>query len=152
MMNTRGYFYDVREAVLQMRRAEETLEAKRQLCVHRARNQNPMGKGGVSDPTKRIDDLIEYEDKLGREYKEYKALEADAKHILNNYLKLDLMGGLVVWYRFLECLPKSQIAEVLDLEDESQVELYMSAAFDRMDSEGLPAIRDGRLWKTRADW
>lgn len=149
-MNARQYYVEARDAAQSLRRAKSILTAKRQLCIFRARTQGATGRGGVTDPTKRIDDLLDYESKLERDYEDYLALIRDAVRITNNYIDLDEIGGLVLWYRFIECLPKREVALAVGI-DYEQVEPRMDMAFDRIDSEGLAAIREGKLRRTGAE-
>lgn len=149
-MDAREYYVGVRDAVQALRRAESALDAKRELCYFRARSQGPSARGGVTDPTRRIDDLIDYQNRLESDYQDHIALVRDGVHVTNNYIDLDEIGGLVLWYRFLEVLPKREVALAVGIELK-QVEIHMDMAFDRIDSEGISAIREHKLRKTGAE-
>lgn len=150
-MTARETMCAARDAVQFLRDAPAKMEAKRSLCEMRARSNEPRGKGGVTDPTKRIDDLIQCEQSLEEDCKSAKRLVSDAICLLQGLAQIDAEGSWVLMCRFLLCMPWRDIAafEGMDVEECREI---ASVAFDIIDSNGEAAIRNGVLAVTRADW
>lgn len=134
---------DARETLCEARDASQALEshelrseAKYALCVMRGRSDGPTGRGGVSDPTRRIDDLVDFDEGWERERERLNAVVSRAARMLDAYERLDPAGSMVLTLRFLRSMRWSAIASLLD-EDEAEVRRRADVAIDRIDSEGL---------------
>lgn len=149
-MNAREFFVAARDAVQRIVEFERRLEAKRELSVMRARSDGPRGKGGVTDPSRRIDDLMEFEAESERERRQDTRLVLDASGVLNGYAAIDPNGAAVLRMGYLQLMPWRDIAETTGTEYDA-VRSIESVAFDRIDSEGLAAMRDGVLISTGAE-
>lgn len=149
-MTARETMCAARDAVQFLRDAPAKLEAKRQLCEMRARANGPRGKGGVTDPTKRIDDLIQCEQSLEDDFKSAEQRVADAYGLLQGLAQIDPEGAKVLLCRFLLCMPWRDVAVQVGT-DVDGCRQIASAAFDLIDSNGEAAIRSGVLPVTRAD-
>lgn len=149
-MTARETMCAARDAVQFLRDAPAKLEAKRQLCEMRARANGPRGKGGVTDPTKRIDDLIQCEQSLEDDFKSAEQRVADAYGLLQGLAQIDLEGAKVLLCRFLLLMPWRDVAVQIGADVDGCREIA-SVAFDLIDSNGEAAIRSGVLPVTRAD-
>lgn len=149
-MTARETMCAARDAVQFLRDAPAKMEAKRSLCEMRARSNEPRGRGGVADPTKRIDDLIQCEQSLEEDYKSAERLVSDAYALLQGLAQIDAEGAKVLLCRFLLCMPWRDVAVQIGVGAEECREIA-SVAFDIIDSNGEAAIRNGVLAVTRAD-
>lgn len=149
-MTARETMCAARDAVQFLRDAPAKLEAKRELCEMRARANGPRGKGGVTDPTKRIDDLIQCEQSLEADLKSAEQRVSDAFALIQGLAQIDAAGARVLLCRFLLCMPWREIAVQIGADAEECREIA-SVAFDVIDSNGEAAIRNGVLAVTRAD-
>ena len=149
-MRAREFFVAARDAIQRLRSYEERLDAKRELSVMRARSNEPRGKGGVTDPSKRIDDLIEFEEDAERERKQDIELFIQANKVIDGLYAIDRMGAMVLSARYIRLTPWRTIANLYDIQYD-EVRTIESVALDRIDSEGLAAMRDGVLRTTGAE-
>lgn len=149
-MNAREFFCAARDAVQRQSTYRSRLEAKRQLAVMKARREGPSGRGGVTDPTKRIDDLIELQREFERERESDRALIARAARVLKGYSGIDAPGATVLAARYLWLVRWPAIANRLRISYNRARELEC-IALDRIDSEGLAAIERGQLGITGAE-
>lgn len=149
-MTARETMCAARDAVQFLRDAPAKLEAKRQLCEMRARSDGPRGKGGVTDPTKRIDDLIQCEQSLEEDIKSAEQRASDAFALLQGLAQIDATGAKVLLCRFLLSMQWRDVAAQIGVDVDGCREIA-SVAFDIIDSNGEAAIRNGILAVTRAD-
>lgn len=149
-MNAREFFCAARDAVQRQSTYRSRLEAKRQLAVMKARREGPSGRGGVTDPTKRIDDLIELQREFERERESDRALIGRATRVLKGYSGIDALGATVLAMRYLGLVRWPEIADRMGIGYRRARELE-GMALDRIDSEGLAAIERGRLGITGAE-
>lgn len=149
-MNAREFFCAARDAVQRQSTYRSRLEAKRQLAVMKARREGPSGRGGVTDPTKRIDDLIELQREFERERESDRALIGRAVRVLKGYSDIDAPGAAVLAARYLGLVSWPAIADRMGIDYRRARELE-GMALDRIDSEGLAATERGRLWITGAE-
>lgn len=149
-MTAREFFVAARDAVQRITEFQRRLEAKRELSVMRARSDGPRGKGGVADPSRRIDDLIEFEAESERERRQDTRLVLDADRVIAGYSEIDRAGAAVLRMRYLNLMPWRNVAEAAGV-DYDAVRSMESVAFDRIDSEGIAAMRGGVLKSTGAE-
>lgn len=149
-MTAREFFVAARDAVQRITEFQRRLEAKRELSVMRARSDGPRGKGGVTDPSRRIDDLIEFEAESERERRQDTRLVLDADRVIAGYSEIDRAGAAVLRMRYLNLMPWRNVAEAAGV-DYDAVRSMESVAFDRIDSEGIAAMRGGVLKSTGAE-
>ena len=131
-----------RDAVLFLREQPGRIEAKRQLAVMRARREVPAPRGGVTDPTARIDDLIQSEMDAEREASEAARAVEDAMAVLRGLGRIDPGGASVLRMRYMMTAPWRSIAEACGLSYD-EVRAMESRAMDMIDANGIAAIRAG---------
>lgn len=90
MGGAREFFCAVRDAAQRIRDAPLKVEQMEQEAIMRSRRDGPRGKGGVTDPSRRIDDMIDYENRLAKEQAEDRLL-VTARELLP--MMLDRMKG-----------------------------------------------------------
>lgn len=149
-MGAREFFCAARDAAARMRDYEGRMEAKRQLAVMRARSEGPSGRGGVTDPTRRIDDYVDLEASHARGSASDARLVADAKLLLASYSEVDPGGARVLWLRYISLAPWADICARLGL-PYGDARTMEQVAFDRIDSDGLAATAAGRRDVTGAE-
>lgn len=149
-MTSREYFCAARDAMERLATYDQRIEAKRELAVMRARRDGPSGRGGVTDPTKRIDDLVDMERDFERERMEDRRTVVDASSVLESYYRIDQLGSVILRARYLRLCPWQKIAEETGLSYD-KVREAESVAHDRIDSEGIAAISGGSLRVTGAE-
>lgn len=149
-MTAREFFCAARDAVQRITTYDQRLEAKRELAVMKARREGPSGRGGVTDPSKRIDDLIDLELESERELIADQQLALRASRVLEGYANVDERGATVLRMRYLRLMPWANIAEELNLPYDI-LRTAESVAFDRIDSEGIASIESGNLNMTGAE-
>lgn len=149
-MNAREFFCAARDAVQRQSTYRSRLEAKRQLAVMKARREGPSGRGGVTDPTKRIDDLIELQREFERERESDRALIGRAARVLKGYANVDAPGATVLAMRYLGLVRWPAIADRLGI-GYCRAREIECIALDRIDSEGLAAAERGQLGITGAE-
>lgn len=149
-MTAREFFCAARDAVQRITTYDQRLEAKRELAVMKARREGPSGRGGVTDPSKRIDDLIDLELESERELIADQQLALRASRVLEGYSNVDERGATVLRMRYLRLMPWAKIVEEENLPYDI-LRTAESVAFDRIDSEGIASIESGNLNMTGAE-
>lgn len=155
-MTAREFFCSARDAAQRLNRFESTVEAKAQLAVMKARSEGPTSRGGVTDPMKRVDDLMDYRSRFEREQSGDRALVARANEILVGYSHIDLEAAEMLRMRYISeyggtiGVPWAVIGFIMGC-SYSELRTIEGVAFERMDSEGLSAIARGRLRITGAE-
>lgn len=149
-MTAREFFCAARDAVQRITTYDQRLEAKRQLAVMKARREGPTSRGGVTDPSKRIDDLIDMQLEAERELVADTQLALDASRVLEGYAEIDSRGAEVLRMRYLRLMPWGVVAEETGL-PYSIVRDIESVALDRIDSEGIASVAHGNLRITGAE-
>ena len=149
-MTAREFFCAARDAVQRITTYDQRLEAKRQLAVMKARREGPTSRGGVTDPSKRIDDLIDMQLEAERELVADTQLALDASRVLEGYAEIDSSGAEVLRMRYLRLMPWGVVAEETGL-PYSIVRDIESVALDRIDSEGIASVAHGNLRITGAE-
>lgn len=149
-MTAREFFCAARDAVQRITTYDQRLEAKRQLAVMKARREGPTSRGGVTDPSKRIDDLIDMQLEAERELVADTQLALDASRVLEGYTEIDSRGAEVLRMRYLRLMPWGVVAEETGL-PYSIVRDIESVALDRIDSEGIASVAHGNLRITGAE-
>ena len=149
-MTAREFFCAARDAVQRITTYDQRLEAKRELAVMKARREGPSGRGGVTDPSKRIDDLIDLELESERELIADQQLALRASRVLEGYSNVDERGAKVLRMRYLRLMPWAKIVEEENLPYDI-LRTAESVAFDRIDSEGIASIESGNLNMTGAE-
>ena len=150
LTSAREFFCAARDAVQRIATYDQRVEAKRQLAVMKARREGPSGRGGVTDPSKRIDDLIDTEMEAERGLIADQQLALRASRVLEGYALVDRRGASIVRMRYLRLMPWAAITEETGLPYD-MCRSAESVAFDRIDSEGISAIESGALRTTGAE-
>ena len=149
-MTAREFFCAARDAVQRITTYDQRLEAKRQLAVMKARREGPTSRGGVTDPSKRIDDLVDMQLDAERELVADQQIALRASRVLEGYALLDQRGSEVLRMRYLRLMPWAVVSEEMGL-PYSILRDIESIAFDRIDSEGVSSITEGNLRITGAE-
>ena len=148
-MTARDYFCAARDAIERISTYDQRIEAKRELAVMRARRDGPTGRGGVTDPSKRIDDLIDTELEARSRLYEDQQLPLEAGRVVTGYTLIDPIGASVIRCRYLRLMTWKQVCEELCM-SYADARDRESVAFDRIDSEGLHSMICGRVDTTAA--
>lgn len=149
-MTAREFFCAARDAVQRITTYDQRLEAKRQLAVMKARREGPTSRGGVTDPSKRIDDLVDMQLDAERELVADQQIALRASRVLEGYALLDQRGSEVLRMRYLRLMPWAVVSEETGL-PYSILRDIESIALDRIDSEGVSSITEGNLRITGAE-
>lgn len=136
MRPTREVLCEARDAAIELRDHERRAEAKRELCVMRARGEGPSARGGATDPTRRIDDLVDFEAKWEAEHAAMVRAVERAKDMLADWRAIDCVGARVLWLRYIEADPWDEVARKARV-GRRRAEEIADVAIDRIDSEGL---------------
>lgn len=150
-MNSREFFCGAREAVQRLRGYADKIEAKRQLAVIKARAEGPSARGGVTDPSRRIDELMDFEAGFERDKLQLAETVAEAEAVVSGLRQIDPGGAAVIRARYINAMPWADICEACGMEY-GEVRAIESAAHDLIDSEGMAAVKMGRRSVTAADW
>lgn len=149
-MDARELFCTARDHLVDLRDHDRRAEAKRELAVMRARPEGPSSHGGVTDPTRRIDDLIDFEERFDRASEMGRIAVERASALACAYAAIDPRGAAVLAMRYLRLLPWRDVAERAGATyDEARA--IECAALDRIDSEGQAAILSGVADVTAAE-
>ena len=149
-MTSREYFCAARDAVQRLATYREKIEAKRELAVMRARRDGPSGRGGVTDPTRRIDDLVDMEESFERDRAADGRIVIEASRLLDAYEGIDGAGARIIRYRYLKLMRWQDIADEMGM-TYAEAREAESVAHDRIESEGFAAILGGSLRITGAE-
>lgn len=149
-MTAREFFCAARDAVQRITTYDQRLEAKRQLAVMKARREGPTSRGGVTDPSRRIDDLVDMQLDAERELVADQQIALRASRVLEGYALLDQRGSEVLRMRYLRLMPWAVVSEETGL-PYSILRDIESIALDRIDSEGVSSITEGNLRITGAE-
>lgn len=149
-MTSREFFCAAREAVQRLRGYADKLEAKRQLAVIKARADGPSARGGVTDPSARIDELMDFEAGFERDRLRLAEAVAEAEAVLSGLREIDPAGAAIVRARYINAMAWSDICEACGM-GYGEVRAIESAAHDLVDSEGMAAVRIGRRSVTAAE-
>lgn len=149
-MTSREYFCAVRDAVQRLRGYGESVDAKRQLAVMKARAEGPSARGGVTDPSRRIDELMDFEAGFERDRLQLASTVSEAEAVLAGLRFLDPAGAAIIRARYVLLMPWAAICESCGMEY-GDVRLAESAAHDLVDSEGIAAVKMGRRSVTGAE-
>lgn len=137
--SAREFFCEAREALKRIAGYSDRVQAKRQLAIMKARREGPSGRGGITDPSRRIDELIDFE----REHAE--TLDADislalkACKVVEALSKVDPDCAQIIRMRYLRRLKWSDICEETGF-DYQMVRNAEAIGFDRIDSEGIETL------------
>lgn len=149
-MNAREFFCSVRGAAQELADAPLTAERMEQEAVLKSRRDGPRGKGGATDPSRRIDALIDYEARARSERAGLRRVVARGKSVLHGLSRLDPVGAGVLRCRYVLCLPWPEVCERCGLELDA-ARARESMAFDRVDAEGVAALAEWRPSATVAE-
>lgn len=149
-MTSREYFCAARDAVQRLATYREKIEAKRELAVMRARRDGPSGRGGVTDPTRRIDDLVDMEASFERDRAADGRVVIEASRLLDAYEGIDGAGARIIRDRYLKLMRWQDIADEMGM-TYAEAREAESVAHDRIESEGFAAILGGSLRITGAE-
>lgn len=149
-MDAREFFCSVRDAVQRREDAPLKLQRMREECVLKSRREGARGKGGVTDPSRRIDAYLDAVGEMERDGREDELLIERGRLVLMTLSKVDSVGATVLTERYINLAPWHEIARALGMERDA-VRLRESVAFDRIDSEGLAAMGLDELWATVAE-
>lgn len=150
MGGAREFFCAVRDAAQRIRDAPLKVEQMEQEAIMRSRRDGPRGKGGVTDPSRRIDDMIDYENRLAKEQAEDRLLVTRGEMVVDGLRQIDPLGADVLFERYLNLSPWPIVAFSVGL-TLTHTRERESLAFDRIDSEGIAAMGIGEPWATVAD-
>ena len=149
-MTSREYFCAARDAVQRLATYREKIEAKRELAVMRARRDGLSGRGGVTDPTRRIDDLVDMEASFERDRAADGRVVIEASRLLDAYEVIDGDGARIIRDRYLKLMRWQDIADEMGM-TYAEAREAESVAHDRIESEGFAAILGGSLRITGAE-
>lgn len=149
-MSAREFFCAVRDAAQRIHDAPLKVEQLEEEAVMKSRREGVRGKGGVTDPSRRVDELIDYENRLAKEQREDRLLVTRGQAVIDNLRKIDPVGADVIFTRYLNSQPWSVVAFTVGLTIE-HARQRESIAFDRIDSEGIAAMGIGKPWATVAN-
>lgn len=146
----RKLFCHVRDCAQALRDEPLKIARMREACVLRARGGGPHGKGGVSDPMRPVDALVDYVSKSQAETAEERLELKRAVAMLTTLRRVDALGATILYNRYLLLHPWRSIADALrmPLEDVRERE---TMAFERMDSEGMGAMLYDQMGATLAE-
>lgn len=149
-MDAREFFCSVRDALNRLDDMDRTAEAKLELAVMRGRRDGPSGRGGVTDPSRRWDDLAQYEQECGRKHASDMALVAEAKKVVVGLAGIYPVGASVLLLRYIERNMWREVETKLALTHDRARQIE-STAFDIIDSNGFGAVKAGNAVITGAE-
>lgn len=147
---SRALFCHVRDCVQALRDEPLRINRMREACVMPARSGGPRGKGGVSDPMRRVDALIDYTARSDAEAAEMRPQLKRAAAMLATLRQVDPLGATIVYNRYLLLRRWEEIAGALKM-PMADVRGRETMAFERMDSEGAGAMLYGQMGATLAE-
>ncbi len=147
---SRALFCAVRDCAQALRDEPLKMARMREACVLRARSDGPHGKGGVSDPMRPVDALVDHEARAGAEMAEERLMLKRAVAMLSTLKAVDWLGATILYNRYLLLHPWREIADALGM-GMDEVRGRETMAFERMDSEGMGAMLYGQMGVTLAE-
>lgn len=149
-MDARELFCRARDAAVAIRDHGDRVSERRELAVMHARPSGPTGKGWFSDPSRRVDSLIDFDMQFKEGLSGYLDDIMAAYRVLKGLASIDPIGCSVLYMRYFKLMKWGDISDKTGFGYERLREIA-SVAFDRIDSEGFTAISGGELRGTGAE-